>query len=224
MTREAPAPGGTRRDSGPVPAGASRGALIAFPIPDGDEALAAALRSQHPSARAALFERHAEHVRRILVRVLGLDQEIPDLLQEVFLTALSGVEKLEDPSALRSWLTSIAVHSARGLIRKRARRRILGLVEPERLERELGPASGMETHEAIRALYAVLDGMPADERIVFALRFVEGMDLLEIGAACGISRATVSRRLGRAERRFTDEARRYEALGEWLERSARWSQ
>jgi RNA polymerase sigma-70 factor (ECF subfamily) len=222
MTREAPAPGGTRRDSGPVPAGTARGAVIAFPVPEGNEALVVALRSQHPAARATLFERHAEHVRRILVRVLGLDQEIPDLLQEVFLTALTGVQKLEDPGALRPWLTSIAVRSARGLIRKRARRRILGLVEPERLDREIGPASGIDEHEAIRALYAVLDEMPADERIVFALRFVDGMDLLEIASACGISRATVSRRLARAERRFTAEARRYEPLNEWLERSARW--
>jgi RNA polymerase sigma-70 factor (ECF subfamily) len=201
-----------------------RGALIAFPVPEGDEALVLALRSRHPAARVALFERHAEHVRRILVRVLGLDQEVPDLLQEVFLTALSTLEKLQEPGSLRAWLTSIAVHSARALIRKRARRRILGLVDPERLDREIGPASGMETHEAVRALYAVLRTMPADERIVFALRFVEGMDLQEIANACAISRATVSRRLARAERHFMEEARRHEALGEWIGRSTRWSQ
>jgi RNA polymerase sigma-70 factor (ECF subfamily) len=109
------------------------------------------------------------------------------------------------------------------LIRKRARRRILGFVDPERLDREIGPATGMEAHEAMRALYRVLGEMPADERIVFALRFVDGMALYEVAAACGVSRATVSRRLERAERRFAEGARRYEALNDWLKRSPRWN-
>ena len=222
MTREAPS-SGTNRGGAVLPTSEKRGDVIAFPVPEGDEALVTALRTQHPSARAVLFERHAAHVRRVLVRVLGLDQEVPDLLHDVFLTALSSVRKLEDPRALRPWLTGIAVHTARALIRKRARRRILGLVEPEKLDREIGPASGADAHEAIRALYRVLDELPADERIAFALRFVDGMDLNEVASACGVSRATVSRRLERAERRFAEGARRHEALAEWLERSPRWN-
>jgi len=222
MTREAPSRG-TNRGGAALPAFEKRGDVIAFPVPEGDEALVTALRAQHPSARAVLFERHAAHVRRVLVRVLGLDQEVPDLLHDVFLAALSSVGRLEDPRALSPWLTGIAVHSARALIRKRARRRILGFVEPEKLDHEIGPASGADTHEAIRALYRVLDELPADERIAFALRFVDGMDLNEVAAACGVSRATVSRRLERAERMFADAARRYEALAEWLERSPRWN-
>src|SRR5688572_26029481 len=171
MTREAPS-SGTNHGGAAFPASEKRGDVIAFPVPEGDEALVTALRAQHPSARAVLFERHATHVRRVLVRVLGLDQEVPDLLQDVFLTALSSVRRLQYPRALRPWLTGIAVHSARALIRKRARRRILGLVDPEKLDREIGPASGADSHEAIRALYRVLDELPADERIAFALRFV----------------------------------------------------
>jgi RNA polymerase sigma-70 factor (ECF subfamily) len=222
MTKEAPS-SGTNRGGAVFPTSDKRGDVIAFPVPEGDEALVTALHTRHPSARAALFERHAAHVRRVLVRVLGLDQEVPDLLQDVFLAALSGVSRLEDPRALRSWLTGIAVHSARALIRRRARRRILGFVEPEKLEREIGPTSGADAYEAIRALYSVLNELPADERIAFALRFVDGMDLNEVASACGVSRATVSRRLERAERRFAEGARRHEALAEWLERSSRWS-
>jgi RNA polymerase sigma-70 factor (ECF subfamily) len=223
MTNEASAQGASREGIAPVSADRSRGAVIALPLLEGDEALVAALCSRHPAVRAALFERHAAHVRRMLVRVLGLDQEVPDLLHDVFLTALSTLGKLEDPRALRAWLTSIAVRSARALIRKRSRRRILGFVDPERLDREPAPSATAETYEAIRALYSVLDRMPADERIVFALRFVEGMDLYEVADACEVSRATISRRLQKAERRFADEAGRHEALREWLGRSGRWN-
>ena len=199
MTREAKAEG-TQSSSRSLPrVEPSGGAIIALPVHEGDEALVAALLAGHPAARESLFVRHGAHVRRVLIRVLGLDHEVPDLLQDVFLTALATIGKLEDPRALRGWLTSMAVHHARGLIRKRNRRRILRFVDPDELDRQLGPASGMEQHEAMRALYRVLDGMPADERIAFALRFVDGMDLYEVAAACKVSRATVSRRLQRAQ-------------------------
>ena len=223
MTREAKAD--STQSSGRSLPGAdpSGAAVIALPVPDGDEALVAALLAGHPAARASLFERHGAHVRRVLIRVLGLDQDVPDLLQEVFLTALAKIGKLEDPRALRGWLTTIAVHNARGLIRTRSRRRLLRFVDPEELDRHIGPASGIEQHEALRALYRVLDGMPADERIVFALRFVDGMDLYEVAAACRVSRATVSRRLQRAEERFRNAARQHEALAEWVEGGTRWN-
>lgn len=223
MTREANAEGADgahRSESRVEPSGA---AVIPLPVHDGDEALVAALLAHHPAARTSLFERHAPHVRRILIRVLGLDQDVPDLLQDVFVTALGTIDKLEDPRALRAWLTSIAVYQARGLIRRRSRRRFLRFVDPEELDHHHAATPGAEQHEAIRALYRVLEGIPADERIVFALRFVEGMDLYEVAAACRISRATVSRRLQRAERRFSEAAHQHEALTDWIEGGTRWS-
>lgn len=199
------------------------GAVIPLPVPDGDEALVASLRAQHPAARAALFDRYGNRVRRVLIRVLGLDQDVPDLLHEVFLTALGTIATLEDPRALGSWLTGIAVHHARALIRKRSRRRILRFVAPEELHQHVAPSAGTAVHEAIRALYRVLGEMPTEERIVFALRFIDGMDLYEVAAACKISRATASRRLRTAQLRFVERARRHEVLTDWLERGSRWN-
>jgi RNA polymerase sigma-70 factor (ECF subfamily) len=155
--------------------------------------------------------------------VLGLDQDIPDLLQDVFVTALGSIGSLEDPRALRAWLTSIAVRHARSLIRKRSRRRILSFIDGRELDRHFAPASPADLHEPVRALYEVLKRMPADERIAFALRFVDGMDLYEVAAACKVSRATVSRRLERARLRFLEEARRHEALADWLNEGSRWT-
>lgn len=199
------------------------GSVIPLPLPDGDEALVASLLARHPLARGALFERHAPHVRRVLLRVLGLDQEILDLLQDVFVTAMSSIGSLEDPRALRPWLTSIAVRHARSLIRKRSRRRVLSFVDGRELDRHLAASSPADLHEPVRALYDILKRMPADERIAFALRFVDGMDLYEVAAACKVSRATVSRRLERARHRFLEEARRHEALADWMNEGSRWT-
>ena len=46
---------------------------------------------------------------------------------------------------------------------------------------------------------------------------LEDLDLEATARACGMSLATVRRRLVRAERRFFKLARQYEALAPWLE-------
>jgi RNA polymerase sigma-70 factor (ECF subfamily) len=58
--------------------------------------------------------------------------------------------------------------------------------------------------------------LPADERIPFALRFIDGMELTEVARACTVSLATIKRRLSRAEQRFTAFAALEPALAEWL--------
>src|SRR5580658_2343595 len=71
--------------------------------------LVAALRAGHPAAKAELFDRYAHDVERTLARILGSDTELGDLLHEVFVRALDFIHTLEDPAALRGWLTGIAV-------------------------------------------------------------------------------------------------------------------
>jgi RNA polymerase sigma-70 factor, ECF subfamily len=188
-----------------------------------DEQLVAAARHGDVVARTALFERHATHVARVLVRLLGSDGELPDLVHDVFTFALRDLDRLAQPAALKAWLTAIAVNTARGHIRSRVRRRWLRFFAPDELPEVESPLADEETREAMRATYAILDGMAADERIAFALRFVDGMELTETAAACGVSLATIKRRLARAEEAFVTRAREIPALERWLEGGSRWA-
>ena len=49
-----------------------------------DEALTRALQAGHPGAPAELFDRYGSHIQGVLVNVMGIDQELPDLLHESF--------------------------------------------------------------------------------------------------------------------------------------------
>jgi RNA polymerase sigma-70 factor (ECF subfamily) len=200
----------------PTRASALRGG--ASPEPDG--ALVAALRAGRPDASTVLFDRYGGDVERVLYRILGPDPEIKDLLQDVFVAALGSLDKLRDPDALRGWLTSIAVRKARKCILKRQRWRFIQLWPGSELPEREALAASPEVSEALRCTYAVLACMPADERVAFALRFVAGMELTVVAAACEVSLATIKRRLGRAQATFAALASQQPALREWLEPAA----
>lgn len=187
-----------------------------------EAALVEGLRAEQPAAIAAFYDRYAAHVHRLLGRVLGVDAELADVHHDVFVRALGSLRTLRDPDALGAWITSVTLFTARSAIQRRARRRWLSFLAPEALPEIAAPAVNGDLGEALRATYAVLDTLPADERIAFALRFLEGMDLTEVAAACAVSLATIKRRLARAEERFTRAARKHPALREWLEGGTRW--
>ena len=188
-----------------------------------DRELVDALRSGHPGAAAALYELHAASVHRTLRSALGPDPELPDLLQEVFIRALDGIEQLDDHDRLRSWLSSIAVFSARALIRRRSRRRWLNLFSPQRAASNEQAPPNSEARMALRDVYQVLGRLPVDERMAFVLRIIDGMTLPDAAAACGVSLATFKRRLARAERAFVLAAERQPSLQPWLNAGTRWT-
>jgi len=190
----------------------------------GDErALVEALRSRHPGAVAVLYERHAGAVLRTLRSALGPDADLPDLVQEVFIRALDSIAQLDDHERLRGWLSSIAVFTARALIRRRARRKWLSLFSPQRTAPDVQAPASSEARFALREVYALLDELPVDERMAFALRIIDGLTLPEGAEACGVSLATFKRRLARAERAFVQAAESRPLLSPWLKEGTSWS-
>jgi RNA polymerase sigma-70 factor (ECF subfamily) len=190
-----------------------------------DVALVAALKVNHPGAKTALFHRYARLIERIVTHVLGFDHELSDILQEIFAKALASIHSLRDPSALHPWLSRVAALTARKVLRTRSRRAWLRRftdAEEEALYEPITPGPDYENRVALRAVYKILESLPTDERVAFALRFIDGMQLMEVAYACEISIATVKRRLQRAERRFLAAAREQPVLAEWLKGGSRW--
>jgi len=178
--------------------------------------LVAGLKEGQPWARAALVDLYGVHVRRVLIRVLGTsDPDIDDLAQETLMSALQGVKKLQSADALKAWLTSIAVFSARGTIRRRQRWRWMR--SSSEVDLASSPTASPDIADAARCVYKILDQMPADERIPFSLRMFEGLELSELVDACQMSMATLRRRLASAQARFDKAAAQSEVLAPWLQ-------
>ncbi len=186
----------------------------------GDErALVEALRANHTGAKAAFFQRYAPVLDRIITHVLGVDAELADVRQEALAAALTSLHHLQDPAALEPWLSSIAANTARKVLRSRGRRRWLRrFVDSSEEERYEPAGTGVDVvaRQALRGVYATLSHLSTDERTAFALRFIDGMELTEVAAACAVSLATIKRRLARAERRFFANAKHQPELAQWL--------
>jgi RNA polymerase sigma-70 factor (ECF subfamily) len=201
------------------PALASRPAssqVIELPIPESDVALVSALQAGRAEARKALFDRYSNDVERILYRILGPDPDAVDLLHDVFVVALSSIGQLRDPHALAGWLRGITVNKARKHILRKQRWRFIQLFAPSDVPEREAPSAPLEVSAALRCTYEVLGKLPADERVAFALRFVDGMELTAVAHACDVSLATIKRRLTRAERTFKALAADQPELAEWL--------
>ena len=185
-----------------------------------DSALAAALKADKSGAMEVFYHRYARYVQRILASIVNVDMDLAELLQEVFVQAFSSVGSLRDESRLKSWLTGIAVNTARKHINKNARWFLFPKDYPD-VEWPVTDVS-YEDREAVRYTYAILERMPVNERVAFSLRFIEEMNLEETAEACQVSLATIKRRLAKARKRFLTLAVNCPILHEWIERGSRW--
>ena len=57
---------------------------------------------------AELFRRYAPYVATIGLRLLGRDDELDDLVQDVFIEAHRGLHSLRTPDAIKGWLARAA--------------------------------------------------------------------------------------------------------------------
>jgi RNA polymerase sigma-70 factor (ECF subfamily) len=156
-----------------------------------------------------VFRRYSAYVAAIAHRLLGRDDEVDDTIQEVFLAAVRGLPQIRDPGAVKAWLARITVRVARRKLRVRRMRAFFGSAETADYHDVADGRASPEERALIQRVYRVLDTLPANQRIAWTLRHVEGEQLEEVAALSGCSLATAKRWIAQAaqtlEETFTDE-------------------
>jgi RNA polymerase sigma-70 factor (ECF subfamily) len=77
------------------------------------------------------FSLYSRYVARLALRLLGRQDEVDDVVQDVFLAAFRGLKKLRAPQAIKGWLATVTVRVARRRLRLRRLWRLCGLATPE---------------------------------------------------------------------------------------------
>jgi len=179
-----------------MPAGTAPGPRAV--IPD-DATLVERAIAGDERAFSALYRRHCRYVAGVVLRLMGDTAELDDAVQDTFVAASRSLAGLKDPAKVRSWLVTIAVRGVHRRLAQRSRRRWLG--------QEMARTSAVfvtdpRARREVDDLYDVLTRIPPKLRVPWVLARVEGSSLPEVAEACGVSLATVKRRVAQAESRI----------------------
>jgi RNA polymerase sigma-70 factor (ECF subfamily) len=183
-------PGPLRTHPQRDPRGAARTTEDVIPVP--------------PPARALVAE-HLAFVYRVVRRLAGPDDEVEDLVQEVFLVVEKRREAYENRGAATTWLYGICLKVVAGHRRRawfRALKRGVGLEESEHLAAASDTGASVDRADSERLVYRVLDTMSEKRRTVLVLYELEGLTGEEIAAQLGCPVKTVWTRLFHARREF----------------------
>jgi RNA polymerase sigma-70 factor (ECF subfamily) len=182
--------------------------------PTRNEELLALLERDREHGARLLFRTFSADVNRLVWRLLGADPDHSDVVQQAFFKVLSRWQTVREPERLGSWIQTIVVNTVFEELRRREFKRVLMQAwRPARLHGDL--VREVEARDFLVAAMTVLRRLPAEERIVFSLRYVEGKTVPQIAELCGTSTGTVKRRLRRASERFERLTQRYPELARW---------
>lgn len=151
-----------------------------------------------------IYRQYCRYVAAIVVRLDGRAGDVDDLVQDVFVEAAAGIERLRDPEAIKGWLATIAVRMVRRRLRTRRLWRFLGFSRPVEPNDLVDTAASPLDRLLLRSVYRVLDDMPTDDRLAFCLHTIEGQTVEAVAQHCGCSYATAKRRIARAQSRIEE--------------------
>lgn len=142
---------------------------------------------------------HAD-LMRVAYVVTGDEPLAQDAVQSAWSIAWRRLGSLRDPDRLRPWLVSVAANEARQLMRSRHRRAVTEIrVGPP--EATPDPAAVIERVDLVNALHH----LRPEDRVLLALRYVEGFDSTEIGHLVKMSPSGVRGHLSRLIERLRKE-------------------
>ncbi len=191
-----------------------------------------ALRNRDETAFERLVESYHPAMLRLAIGYVRSREEAEEVIQETWLAVLTGLERFEGRSSLKTWITRILVNRARSRARRESRMiplSTLGPVDPGRSVGEIvdqldwlrltrpiltaswglgsappAPDDRVLGLELLDRIEAAIDALPPRQREVITLRDVEGWSAAEVRELLEITEANQRVLLHRARLKVRD--------------------
>jgi RNA polymerase sigma-70 factor (ECF subfamily) len=152
----------------------------------------------------ALYEEHGGALLRYLRRLTGRGELAEELLQETFVQAMRGLDRLREARSPRAWLFSIARHLGLNALR---RPRVMAPLSD-------GMAATPAHEEDSRRAWVrrAIGELPDPQREALSLRLAQGLSYEEIAEVLGVPVGTVRSRLHNAVRTLRDRVKQGEEV------------
>jgi RNA polymerase sigma-70 factor (ECF subfamily) len=159
-----------------------------------DRRLVDGCRRGERASQRELYERHADRVYAVILKMTGNRDEAFDLSQDVFLRVFEKIDDFRGDSALSTWIHRVAVNTVLHHLR-RARR---GRAATDQIRERSSPYADASDPDLKLDLDAVLGDLSDDARAILLLRYQQDLSYAEIANILEISLGTVASRLNRA--------------------------
>ena len=203
--------------SSPLPASAPSGS---FDAPE--RALLVRLRRREPAAFEQLVRANKDRIYDFCVRMLGDREEAYDVTQEIFVSVHLHLDKFREDAKLSTWMFRIAKnHCLNRLkyLKRRGRGRSDDYAEANELQINESVGSPIKPDEVLEAsrerewVHRAIAELDEDQRMLVALRDIEGLSYEEIVEITELPEGTVKSRLHRAREKLVGILERLETLG-----------
>jgi RNA polymerase sigma-70 factor (ECF subfamily) len=158
-------------------------------------------RTGEASAFEALVRRWQQPVARLLYHLVGREEVVADLCQEVFLRVYEHRGRYRETGAFSAWLYRIALNVARDALR-RHRKEPLGLGDVDTAAGGPSPEDACEQAERGWLVARSIAELPEPLRLVLVLRHYDEMSFEDIARLLGEPASTIKSRFRAALERL----------------------
>ena len=130
-------------------------------------------------------------------RYLDQETEAWDVVQETWVAAIKGLNKLQNPGLFVSWLFRVLTNKCIDRIRKKQ-------TEEHLLKNTNVKLETLEISNESEFLSQAVQGLPDEQKVLVMLRFGQGLQIGQIAAILNIAEGTVKSRLHRALARLRE--------------------
>lgn len=160
--------------------------------------------SSDEQSKRLIYESYYAHVYKIAYFFIKDPYIAQDILQESFIKIFTNLNKVEESSKLKAWVTTITSRTAIDFIRKQKRRNELDVENVNDIAvniNEMTPSVEEEVEKCFlcAAIRDEMDTLSPDHRIVLYLKYIHDMKDQEIARFLEIKVATVKTRIHRAK-------------------------
>jgi len=169
------------------------GGLMGLSQKHDGQLLAEYVRGGSPDAVEELFRRHGALAYSVCLRRMGSAADAEDVASAVFLILLQKARSLTGRSSLAGWIHQCAVNATRNALRLR-RSRARHEKEAGEMRRNMSEEERSLWNSALPHLDEALASLPARQRDVLVLQYMEGHSRVSVAERLGCPESTVARR------------------------------
>ena len=166
-----------------------------------------------------LYDRYSSLIYNVALNFVPDRAEAEDVVQEVFIGIYRSLGSFRQGSSLKTWIYKIAVNASLENIRRKKRKKRLGVTVP--VQTEVGEAISpitstldhpgvlLEQKELAEHLFAAINNLDDAQRSAYTLKHLEGLSQKEVSTVLETSVSAVESLLVRAKRNLRRSLKSY---------------